>query len=120
MEAHAKRVAEQNAVAAKAAEDRAVITTMAAAARPSVWDGSVEVVKALVKMSANDPDGVKYNTWKTMSMGDDQQVTVVDFTVTNAFGGPVRHVWRVILDPRDGRVKGLHDGESWVIDAGRR
>lgn len=96
-----------------------VETRMAEAARPSVWDGSVEVVKALVKVSANDPAGVTYNAWKTMSMGEDQQVTVVDFTVKNAFGGPVRHVWRVILDPRDGKVKGLHDGERWVVEPGR-
>lgn len=99
--------------------ERAEARTTSEAARPSVWDGAVPVVVALVKMSANDPAGVTYNAWKTMSMGEDQQVTVVDFTVKNAFGGPVRHVWRVILDPRDGRVKGLHDGERWVVEPGK-
>lgn len=83
--------------------------------KPSAWDGSVPQVEALVRKVANDPGKVTFNEWRNFDQGE-KHLTVVDFTVLNAFGGPVRHHWRVLLDAYTGEVCGLHDGETWVVD----
>jgi hypothetical protein len=110
-----KRAVMVKQLEASSAKDAVQAVNAASVVRPSAWDGSVEIVEEMVRASANDPGAVKFNEWRNFAQGE-QHLTVVDFTVVNALGGSVRHSWRVLLESRSGKVKGLHDGARWVID----
>jgi hypothetical protein len=117
-EAARKREVMVKQLEASSAKDAVQAVNAASVVRPSAWDGSVEIVEEMVRASANDPSSVKFNEWRNFAQGE-QHLTVVEFTVVNALGGSVRHSWRVLLESRSGKVKGLHDGARWVIDPGQ-
>lgn len=74
----------------KSEELKKLESTFGEKPKPSIYDGSIKIVKDYITTIAKDPDSVKYEKWSDISYHDtDGWIVKVKYRGKNSFGGYV-------------------------------
>ena len=56
----------------------------------SSWDGSVDIIKAYMADTLNDPDSIKYESWSKPYIGEHGWDVQVKYRAKNGFGAYIK------------------------------